>query len=323
MAKILDLFNRKISYLCIFMGIVVLVAMLPLYFSSGYLLRLMVTIGFSIVTALCFNLVIGYMGYPSLCQSVFYGVGGYTMALVTLRLGVSPWIALVLSPLTSFAVGYLAAVPFLKLRSMFFAIGTLAFTGVVNAILINLHGITGAEAGLRGIPRLIKGDTAYYYMLMVLIILILLGTKILVDSYWGKILIAIREDEDLAPHYGINTTKYKRLTFALTSAFTGLAGAMFISYQTYISSNYYTIGSSFSILACTVVGGGGSLLGPIIGALVVIGAPEFLRGVLGQMYVWRPSFVGAVLVVVILLFPGGIYGGIQKLGNYVRKRREK
>jgi branched-chain amino acid transport system permease protein len=323
MSKILDLFNRKISYICIFVAVVILVALLPHYFHSGYVLRLMVTIGFSIATALCFNLVIGYMGYPSLCQSVFYGVGGYTMALVTLRLGLSPWIALLLSPLTGFVVGYLAAIPFLKLRSMFFAIGTLAFTGVVNAILVNLHSITGAEAGLRGIPRLVKGDTAYFYILMVLIILILFGTKILVDSYWGKIMVAIREDEDLAPHYGINTTKYKRLTFALTSAFTGLAGAMFISYQTYISSNYYTIGSSFSILACTVVGGGGSLLGPIIGALVVIGAPEFLREVLGQMYVWRPSFVGAVLVAVILLFPGGIYGGIQKLADYIRKRREK
>jgi len=311
------------STLFIFIGFVILVLMLPLFFTSGYLLRLMVTIGFSIATALCFNLVIGYMGYPSLCQSVFYGVGGYTMALITLRLGVSPWIALILSPITSFVVGYLAAIPFLKLRSMFFAIGTLAFTGVVNAILINLHDITGAEAGLRGIPRLVKGDTAYFYILVILIILILFGTKLLIDSYWGKILVAIREDEDLAPHFGINTAKYKRLTFALTSAFTGLAGAMFISYQTYISSNYYTIGSSFSILACTVVGGGGTLLGPILGALVVIGAPELLREVLGGMYVWRPSFVGGVMVAVILLFPGGIYGGLQKLADYLRKRGEK
>ena len=323
MIRIMDLFNKKISYVFIFIGIVILVSMLPLFFSSGYLLRLMVTISFSVITAMCFNLVIGYMGYPSLSQSVFYGVGGYTMALITLRLGISPWIALILSPLTSFAIGYIVAIPFLKLRSMFFVIGTLAFTGVVNAMLINFHMITGAEAGLRGIPRLFKGDVAFFYMQILFIILILFGTKILVDSYWGKILIAIREDEDLAPHYGINTTKYKRLTFALTSAFTGLAGAMFISYQTYISSNYYTIGSSFSILACTVVGGGGSLLGPILGALVVIGAPEFLREVLGQMYVWRPCFVGAVLVAVILLFPGGIYGGLQKLADVLRKRREK
>lgn len=322
MNRIPDLFNRKILNLFIFIGVVILVSMLPIFFSSGYLLRLMVTIGFSIITAMCFNLVIGYMGYPSLSQSVFYGVGGYTMALVTLRLGVSPWIALILSPLTSFAIGYLVAIPILKLRSMFFVIGTLAFTGVVNAVLINFHSITGAEAGLRGVPRLFHGDTAFFYMQILFIILILFGTKILVDSFWGKILIAIREDEDLAPHFGINTTKYKRLTFALTSAFTGLAGAIFISYQTYISSNYFTIGSSFSILACTVVGGGGTLLGPIFGALVVVGVPELLRGVLKGMYIWRPSFVGAVLVAVILLFPGGIYGGFQRLVLYLRTRGE-
>ena len=323
MARILYLFNRKIAYLFIFIVIVILVSMLPLYFRSGYLLRLMVTIGFSVITAMCFNLVIGYMGYPSLSQSVFYGAGGYTMALITLRLGISPWIALILSPLTSFAVGYLVAIPFLKLRSMFFAIGTLAFTGVVNAILVNFHTVTGAEAGLRGIPRLFRGDAAFFYFQILIIILILFGSKILVDSYWGKILVAIREDEDLAPHFGIDTTKYKRLTFALTSAITGLAGAIFISYQTYISSNYFTIGSSFSILACTVVGGGGSLLGPILGALIVVGVPELLREVLKGMYIWRPSFVGAILVAVILLFPGGIYGGIQKLVVYLKKRGEK
>ena len=323
MSRILDLFNRRVTYLLIFIAMVILVSMLPSYFRSGYLLRLMVTIGFSVITAMCFNLVIGYMGYPSLSQSVFYGVGGYTMALITLRLGVSPWLALVLSPLTSFAIGYLVAIPFLKLRSMFFAIGTLAFTGVVNAILVNFHSITGAEAGLRGIPRLFRGDAAFFYFQILIIILILFGSKILVDSYWGKILIAIREDEDLAPHFGIDTTKYKRLTFALVSAFTGLAGAIFISYQTYISSNYFTIGSSFSILACTVVGGGGTLLGPILGALIVVGVPELLREVLKGIYIWRPSFVGAILVAVILLFPGGLYGGIQKLVVYLKTRGEK
>jgi len=321
MVRILDLFKKRTTYF--FIAVVILACMLPLYFKSGYSLRLMVTIGFSIITAMCYNIVIGYMGYPSLSQSVFYGVGGYTMALITLRLGVSPWIALIFSPFIAFAVGYLAAIPFLKLRSMFFAIGTLAFTGVVNAVLINAHKITGAEAGLRGIPRLLKSDTAFFYIEIVLIIAILFGTKILVESYWGKILTAIREDEDLAPHLGINTTKYKRLAFALSAAFTGLAGAMFISYQTYISSNYFTIGSSFSILACTVVGGGGSLIGPIIGGLIVVGVPEALRGVLKGLYIWRPSFMGAILVAVILLFPGGIYGGFQKLAGYLRKRGEK
>src|SRR4030042_324418 len=257
MVRILDLFKKRTTYF--FIAVVILACMLPLYFKSGYSLRLMVTIGFSIITAMCYNIVIG----------------------------------------------------------------TLGFTGVVNAVLINAHKITGAEAGLRGIPRLLKSDTAFFYIEIVLIIAILFGTKILVESYWGKILTAIREDEDLAPHLGINTTKYKRLAFALSAAFTGLAGAMFISYQTYISSNYFTIGSSFSILACTVVGGGGSLIGPIIGGLIVVGVPEALRGVLKGLYIWRPSFMGAILVAVILLFPGGIYGGVQKLAGSFMKKGEK
>ena len=153
MAEMKVFLQRKSTYIGISAVIVLLI--LP-HISSAYSLRLMITISSSIITAMGLNIVIGYMGYPSLAQSVFYGVGAYTMALMTLRLGVSPWIALMASPVTSFAAGYLVAIPFLKLRSLFFAIGTLALAGVVNTILVNFHEITGAESGLRNIPRLVQ-----------------------------------------------------------------------------------------------------------------------------------------------------------------------
>ena len=302
----------------VFLAAFIFVVILPLY-SSSYVLRVMITMASGIIAAMCLNVVLGYMGYPSLCQNVFYGVGAYTMALATVKLGFSPWTALVLSPIVTFIIGYLAAIPFLKLRSMFFAICTLAFTGVVSAILFNLPKITGSNAGLRGIPRLVKSDITFFYLEIALILVILVLTVLMSRSFWGKILIAIREDEDLAPHLGINTTRYKRLTFAVTSAATGVAGAIFFSYQTYISSNYFTIGSSFTALAVAVVGGGGTALGPIFGGLVVVGAPELFRGMTEAISLWRPSFVGAVLVLVILLSPGGVVGVYQKLASYFRK----
>jgi len=313
----LDLLKKKSTY--VFLAATIFVVVVP-HFSSPYVLRLMITMASGIIAAMCLNVVLGYMGYPSLCQNVFYAVGAYTMALATLRLGVSPWTALILSPIVTFIIGYLAAIPFLKLRSMFFAIGTLAFTGVVSAILVNLPKITGADAGLRGIPRLVKNDINFFYLEIALILVILVLTVLMSRSFWGKILIAIREDEDLAPHFGINTTRYKRMTFAATSALTGMAGAIFFSYQTYISSNYFTIGSSFTALAVAVVGGGGTALGPIFGGLVVVGAPEVFRGMTAGMTLWRPSFVGAVLVLVILLSPGGVVGISQKLMGYLKKR---
>jgi branched-chain amino acid transport system permease protein len=235
------------------------------------------------------------------------------MALMTLRLGVSPWIALVASPVTSFIAGYLVAIPFLKLRSLFFAIGTLALAGVFNTVLVNFHEITGAESGLRDIPRLVESETMFFYLMAGLVLAVLLGTRMIVNSSWGKVLGAIGEDEELTPHLGIDTTQYKRLTFAIASAVTGLAGAVFISYQTYISSNYFAISSSFSILASTVIGGAGSLLGPIYGGLIVVGIPEVFRG----MYQWRPSFIGVVLVTVVLLSPDGVNGLLKKLGSII------
>jgi branched-chain amino acid transport system permease protein len=313
---VVEILKKKSTY--VFLVAALFVVILP-YHSSAYALRLMVMMASSIIAAMCLNIVLGYMGYPSLCQNVFYGVGAYTMALATLRLGVSPWTALFLSPIVTFIVGYLAAIPFLKLRSMFFAIGTLAFSGVVSAVLVNLPKITGADAGLRGIPRLVKSDIHFFYLEVALILIMLILTGLLSRSYWGKILVAIREDEDLAPHFGINTTRYKRLTFAVTSALTGMAGAIFFSYQTYISSNYFTIGSSFTALAVAVVGGGGTALGPIFGGLIVVGAPEVFR----SMNLWRPSFVGAVLVIVILLSPGGVVGVYQNIVGYFRRGGSK
>lgn len=316
MDSVPDLFRKKSTY--IFLAGVIFVIILP-HYSSAYVLRLMITMASTIIVAMCLNVVLGYMGYPSLCQSVFYSVGAYTMAVATVKLGISPWIALLLSPIVTFFIGYLAAIPFLKLRSMFFAIGTLAFGGVFYAVLVNLTAITGSNAGLRGIPRLVKGDLGYFYLEIALILIMLILTGLMSRSFWGKILIAIREDEDLAPHFGINTARYKRLTFAVTSAITGVAGAIFFSYQTYISSNYFTIGASFTPLAAAVIGGGGTALGPIYGGLIVLGAPEVFRG----MNLWRPTFVGAVLVIVILLSPGGIVGVYEKIAGYFRKRGEK
>jgi branched-chain amino acid transport system permease protein len=311
-----ELFRNKTTYVSI---IAVIVIMILPTISSSYYLRLLITIGSSIITAYGLNIVIGYMGYPSLSQAVFYGVGAYTMALMTLRLGVSPWIALIISPVTSFIVGYLVAIPFLKLRSLFFAIGTLALTGVVNTVLVNFHSVTGAESGLRDIPRLVESEILFFYLQAGLILLVILGTWFMANSSWGKVLVAIREDEELAPHLGIDTTRYKRVTFAFASALTGLAGAVFISYQTYISSNYFMISSSFSILAATVIGGAGSLLGPVYGGLIVIGVPELFRG----MYQWRPSFIGIVLVVVVLLSPGGVNGLIQRLLSIIGRGVKK
>lgn len=308
-----DLLKKKSTYF--FLVAAAFIVILP-QFSSAYVLRLMITMASTVITAMCLNIVLGYMGYPSLCQSVFYGVGAYTMAVGTVKLGVSPWTALLFSPIVTFVIGYLAGIPFLKLRSMFFAIGTLAFGGVFYAVVVNLTKITGSNAGLRGIPRLVKGDMEFFYLELGLLLIVLILTGLMSRSFWGKILIAIREDEDLAPHFGINTTRYKRLTFAITSAITGVAGAIFFSYQTYISSNYFTIGASFTPLAAAVIGGGGKALGPIYGGLIVLGAPEIFR----SMNLWRPSFVGAVLVIVILLSPGGIVGVYQKLANSFWKR---
>ena len=320
MGTMATLLKKTSTY--VFLAALIAVLILP-HYSSSYVLRLMITMASGIIAAMCLNVVLGYMGYPSLCQNVFYGVGAYTMALATVKLGFSPWTALLLSPFVTFIIGYLAAIPLLKLRSMFFAIGTLAFTGVVSAVLVNLPKITGSNAGLRGIPRLVKSDANFFYLEIALILIMLILTALTARSDWGKVLIAIREDEDLAPHFGINTTRYKRMTFAVTSAITGVAGAIFFSYQTFISSNYFTIGSSFTALAVAVVGGGGTALGPIFGGLVVIGAPEAFRGMSEAMSLWRPAFVGAVLVLVILLSPGGIVGIYQSAVDYVKKRGER
>ena len=308
MERTRGIFHKRSSLA--YVVLIVLALALPLLIGGGYFLYLAVYICIWAGLAVSLNLCIGYMGYPSLCHSVFFGVGGYVLALTSLRFGLSPWVGLAISPFVNFGLGYLIGIPFLKVRAMYFAIGTLTLGLISFQLFQNLYDITGGAVGLTQIPSLFPGNSGvlYFYFEIFIILGLVFGIRRLVDSYWGKILVAIRDDEDLAGHLGLDVVKYKRLTFALTSAVTGLFGAIYVSYLGYVTAQYYTPVASFNMLVGAIVGGSGTVLGPLIGTLITVGLPEFLR----PLMLWRPLFLGAVFIVVVLFFPQGIIGGIRR-----------
>lgn len=288
--------------------LVSLVFMLPLVI-SGYLIYTAMYIGIWIMLACGVNLITGYMGYPTISHAVFYGVGAYTSALLTLRMGLPPWLGIIAALILAGIIGFLVGIPLLRLREMHFAIGTLAFGLVAYGLFVNLRDVTGGMAGLSGIPRLFQSDVSYYYLVVILVLLIILFVKKLSESHFGSALIAIREDEELTKHIGFDVKRYKILTFAIAAAIAGLAGAVHIHYLGFITSEYFTFHVSFFLLAAVLIGGAGTLLGPIIGAVIVVGIPELLR----PLMEWRPLFLGITLLVIILIIPEGIVGKIKEI----------
>ncbi|MFX0198248.1 MAG: branched-chain amino acid ABC transporter permease [Candidatus Hodarchaeota archaeon] len=272
--------------------------------------------------ACSWDLLAGYTGISTFSHGAFFGIGAYSSAIMTLG-GVSPWLSLLLSPLVCAALsGTLALIGF-RLRGFYFAIVTLGFQEIVYRLLFIWKDVTGGPGGLTGIP-LLPGvpDTklAYYYLILVFFSVSLFIMFGIVNSRIGLILRSIRDDELLAKTRGVNTGKYKTFIFLISSFFPGLAGAFYCHYFAAISPEIMELTTMVTILASTVVGGLASLVGPAIGAFMMLNLTEYLR-------VFSPYFrimlIGLSIIAFRLFVPGGITSQMRRVVNHVNNYIKK
>lgn len=285
----------------------------PLAIRSGYLLHLLIMSGiFSLVT-MSLNVAFGFAGQLSLGHAAFWGIGAYTSALAV-SAGV-PWVAafLVSGAITG-AVGAFVSVPFLRLRGIYLGMATLGFGEIVHLVLRNSQSITGGALGLRAIPApsllgfVIAGQRAYAYLVLAILAAVAILCLRLMNSAPGLALRALTQDELAAEAAAVNVTAYKVAAMALSCFIAGLAGSLFAHYATYLSPENFTVTESLLILTMLIVGGRGSVLGSIAGATLLTLAPEALRIVPSI----RPLLYGAMLMLVAVLRPQGILGGIRR-----------
>lgn len=296
--------------------VLALLLIIPLTAGSPFVYHLFILICSYAALASAWNIVGGFAGQLSLGHAVFYGVGAYTTTLLMINLGISPWIGMFVGAILSSVVAVLISWPCFRLRGPFFALATIAVLEVVRLMAINQHDVTGGAAGL-GVPLKLGVEWMLFrprwpYLLIAfgfLIITLAVSWKIK-NSRLGYYLIAVREREDAAHAVGVNSVKVKLIAVVLSAFLTSLVGSFHAMYLTFIEpGSMFSLEMSIQIAMFALIGGLGTVSGPLIGTLLVLPLAELARGWLGDLGSGVHGLVyGIVLVVVVLTIPQGLVG---------------
>jgi len=292
----------------------IVIGLLPLVFTDSYWQTNLIVCAINVLLAVGLDFVLGYAGQLNLGQSAFYGIGAYTSTLLIMNLGTPFWIAFVCGVLLSGFAGMLLSIFAVRLRGHYLAIASLGFAVITYQILLNWISLTQGPLGIYaiapppplGIPGLPAIEFSNLANLFYLTAGFALCTYILLDqlvrSPIGETLTAIREDEVSAASLGINCQRWKVFAFAVSSAVAGAAGCFYASFVGTLVPDAFFITESFTILAMVIVGGMGTLIGPVLGAILLTVLPEVLRGI-GDL---RLIVYGVSVTLVVLFMPGGM-----------------
>ena len=281
----------------------------------------------------CWNILGGFAGQLSFGHGLFMAVGAYTSTLLLLKLGISPWLGMIAGGLLAAALGLF--IGFLSFRygikGTYFSLVTLAFTEIGRIVALNTEAIGGAM----GLYIPIKTNdfmqlkfvekSHYYYVMLGFLLLVMAVTAWLQHSKTGHRLVAIRENEDAAQALGINLLRYKLFATALSAFLTAMGGTLFAHYVTFIDPNtLLNMSMALEITIYAIVGGVGTLFGPLIGAVFLVPIAETIRATLGKSYAGIHLVVyGAVLMAVILFARDGLMGVFRnRFDSAVRARRQ-
>ncbi len=301
----------------------------PLY-AGDYLLTVLVVIFYFAYVGQAWNIMMGFAGQLSLGHALYVGLGAYTAAALYVHFGVGPWIGLLAAvPIAAMAGAFIGFLAFrFRVGGVYFAILTIAFAEFARVGFDHLSW-TGGSAGLflpvkqytHNNLWLLRGDpTMFYYVLLVATVAALVGCRMLLQSRIGYFWRAIREDEEAARALGINTFRYKMLAVVISAGMTAFAGVIFaFYYNNLFPEQVFFIGQSIEIILAPIVGGVGTLFGPILGAFILTGLAEALTHLLAAIGIDLPGakqvFYGFCLLVVIMALPDGVWPWVcRRLG---------
>ncbi|MBU4132798.1 MAG: high-affinity branched-chain amino acid ABC transporter permease LivM [Proteobacteria bacterium] len=284
----------------------------PMYHTS-----IMISALVYVMLGLGLNIVVGLAGLLDLGYVAFYCVGAYAYALLNLHFGVSFWLALPISAVLGFMFGTLLGYPVLRLRGDYLAIVTLGFGEIIRIIMENWDDFSNGPRGISNIPPPNffgidlgqHGSVIYiYFIVIALVLMTIFFVGRLENSRLGRAWIALRDDEVACQAMGIDKVKTKLTAFALGATWASIGGVVFAAKTSYINPMSFTIWESITILCVVVIGGMGSAIGVIAGALVLILLPEYLRAVAE----YRMLVFGALQVIVMVFKPDGLIKSVRK-----------
>lgn len=282
-----------------------------------YFLHLAVYISISVMLALSLNLVVGYTGLLSVSHAAFYGIGAYGFGILTRDHQLNFFLAQGIAVIITMGIAGLIGFVLSRFRGDYYALCSLGFNVIIFAILLNAENITHGTLGIAGLPRPVilgirLGSTlSFLFFSMTIALCTFFLCRYVVRSSCGRVLKAIREDEDALAVFGYRPSRYKYMIFIFSAGIAGLAGTLFASYITFIDPTLFTIHESVYILSLIILGGLGSLWGSVIGTLLLQLLPELLRFVgfptesAAQL---RQLIYGLLLVILMMYRPRGILG---------------
>jgi branched-chain amino acid transport system permease protein len=308
-------------------------ASVPLWLKDQYLLNALIIAGIFMLAAMSLNLLLGYTGQLSLGHVAFFGIGAYVSALTAVGFTVTifgyeithePWppvVGLLFGMIAAGLCGYLIGKLAFRVRGAYFVIVTISFAEVVRLVALNWVELTNGPLALSNIPPLTLGfdwtgsitlwkKSGNYYVVLFFIAVAYIIIKRLVNSPYGRAMIALRENETLAVSVGISVTRYLVLAAVVSGAMAGAAGGLYAHYILIIDPMIFMFLNTVTMVIMVITGGKGTLAGPIVGGLIFGIAPVILRAYVGPEVQW--ILYGVLMILIVYVLPEGIVPAIER-----------
>src|SRR5215813_10369130 len=280
---------------------------------DGYTPFVLALVALSTIVGVGLNILVGLAGQISIGHIGFYAIGAYAVAVLTLN-GSNFWLALAVAGVLAAAIGALLALPAMRVSGPYLAMMTIAFAFIVQHTAIEWRQLTGGQNGLMNIPQPVLAAWLNGERSIAVIATLLAGLSLyvfhrLASSSWGMAMLAVRDSEIAARAVGFNPVVVKTLAFALSAAFTGVAGGLFAALFAFVAPDSFPFSQSILFLLAVIVGGAGWTLAPVVGAAVIVVLPELIA----SLAEYRLLAFGALLLVVLWLAPEGVIGLLSRL----------
>ena len=291
-----------------------LAILFPFVTPNDYYLSVMSVVFINALAAVGLNLTAGYTGQLNLAHGGFFAVGAYTVGLLTVDYATPFWVAFALAGVVAALIGYFVGLLSLRLKGSYFAVFTLCIGSVIVLLIEKWDSLTHGVVGVIGIPvppgigmLSFESSRSQYYLLLAVLLLGLFVMNRIVLSLLGRTFMAIRNSEDLAESIGIDLMRNKVLAFVISTFYAGIAGALYAGFIRFLGPDIAGVSRTFDLLAASVLGGLGTLMGPVVGTLIVAWLTQYLQ----FLQDYRMVVFGPILIVALMVFPRGVVGSLE------------
>ncbi len=295
--------------------------LVPVVIRDVYLMHVINVIGLYILIVTGLTLLVGFTGQFSLGQAGFVGLGAYTSVALTMGAGLSFWPALLAAGLVAGGFGVVIG-PVLKVRGHVLALATLAFAEIGQQITLNWTRVTGGPMGLPGVlpptlgPFAIDTDHRFYFLILLANVVNYVVLRRTIDSRVGRAMKALRDDPEAAAATGVKVHRYKIMAFTVAGFFAGISGALSAHLDLYVSPDAFNLSESVKILTMVVIGGAGSFVGSVLGAITLQGMNELFH----EFQQYSIAIYGFMMILILIFAPQGLHGLLAVLRRLIESR---